>query len=44
MSTSLRHEPIEPSEANKVKLEQTKFARPDEQAMVQLDNMSPEKD
>ena len=41
MSTSLRHEPTKPNEANKHEgeQEQTKFAIPDEQSMVQLENM-----
>ena len=44
MRTSLRQEPTKPNKANKPEREQeqTKFAKPDEQFMVQLENMSQE--
>ena len=46
MTTSLRHEPTKPNEVNKPEREQeqTKFARPDEQSMVKLENMSQKND
>ena len=42
MNTSLRHEPPKPNEANKPEgeREQNNFAKPEEQFMVQLENMS----
>ena len=42
MSVSLRYKETEPNEANKPEREQeqTKFAKPDEQSMVQLENIS----
>ena len=42
MSTSLQREPTKPNESNKPEgeREQTKFAKPEEQSMVQLENMS----